>query len=789
MTKAPPAANADAVAGDYDRQPREELAEVLGEIVDAAIEMAGADFGNIQIIDASGTLKIAVQRNFPDWWVAYWENVSAGHGSCGTALARGEQVFIEDVETSPVFAGTPALDIQRRAGVRAVQSTPLRSRSGQVVGMLSTHYRTPHRPNPEELRLLRLLATQAAGAILRGQAEQARRDSEARYRIFFDNAAIGTAELAPDGHFLRVNARLREMLGYSLGELRQLTPDDIIHPGDLERERPRLRAFLAGESSSYRGESRYVRKDGGSVWCQVCSTLFRNDLGTPQYAIAIIEDISDRKRAEEQLASSRATLEAALASMSDAVFISDAEGTFVHVNEAFATFHRFESKDSCVKTLAEYPEFLDVFLDTGELLALDQWAVPRALRGETVVGAEYRLFRKDTGQQWIGSYNFAPIRDPSGGVVGCVVTGRDITEQRQALETLRRSEMQMRLALDAARAGAWEWEIASDQNTWSESLWPLFGLDRDKCRPSYAAWVDTIAPEDRPGVTTRVADAVAAGREFEIEWRVKGDGGASARWLFSRGQPMIDPDGSPRRYIGIVIDITERKRLEEMLRRMAVQATLAEECERRGIAEDLHDDVGQILHVCRLKLDMLARALAKGGAEAAMAEEVGTLLLTVSSRVRSLISQLSPPVLKELGLDAALRWLAGEMERHYGLTVTVEGGETAPPLTPAQSAILFRMIRELLINVSKHAGTDAAHVRMENDGDRLRLSVTDEGVGMEDWQGIMANCKGFGLPSIRERIKFLRGDLAIVSHPGDGTEVTVELPFERGGLPTEESVP
>ena len=146
---------------------------------------------------------------------------------------------------------------------------------------------------------------------------------------------------------------------------------------------------------------------------------------------------AEREAAAEALQESRAKLEAALASMTDAVFISDAEGRFIDFNDAFATFHRFRNKDECAKTFAEYPDILDVFMADGTLAPLDMWAVPRALRGETATNAEYTLRRKDTGETWVGSYSFGPIRDKDGAIVGSVVVGRDITERKRAEEAIQ----------------------------------------------------------------------------------------------------------------------------------------------------------------------------------------------------------------------------------------------------------------------------------------------------------------------------------------------------------------
>jgi len=159
------------------------LEAVLGEIVDAAIAIAGADFGNVQLIDsASGRLQIAAHRGFEKWWLDYWDEIGARHGCCSIALEHGERVIVEDVTTSPIFAGTPALHIQLRANVRAVQSTPLIGRSGRPLGMLSTHYQTPHRPEERSLRLLDLLARQAADIIERALGEAALLASEEKLR-------------------------------------------------------------------------------------------------------------------------------------------------------------------------------------------------------------------------------------------------------------------------------------------------------------------------------------------------------------------------------------------------------------------------------------------------------------------------------------------------------------------------------------------------------------------------------------------------------------------------------
>jgi PAS domain S-box-containing protein len=170
------------------------LEPVLIEIVDAAIAIAAADFGNMQILDPrTSDLTIVAQRGFAPWWVEFWNTASAGRGVCGTALELRQRVVVEDIEVSPIFAGTAALDVQRRAGVRAVQSTPLLTRSGKPIGVVSTHYRAPLRLEDRVLRMLDLLARQAADIIERAWTEEALSESEQRYATIFQMSPFAIA--------------------------------------------------------------------------------------------------------------------------------------------------------------------------------------------------------------------------------------------------------------------------------------------------------------------------------------------------------------------------------------------------------------------------------------------------------------------------------------------------------------------------------------------------------------------------------------------------------------------
>ncbi len=175
---------------------QENFQEVLDAIIDAATAIMGTDMGNIQLLDpVSGDLVIRAQCGFDASWMDFWNRTYTGKGSCHIALERGERIIVKDVTTSPLFVGTPALDVQVKAGVRAIQSTPLRTRSGTILGIFSTHFRKPGRPDDRLLQLADLLTRQIADMLERLQAKEALRQYTERLRIQHEiDAAILAAQ-------------------------------------------------------------------------------------------------------------------------------------------------------------------------------------------------------------------------------------------------------------------------------------------------------------------------------------------------------------------------------------------------------------------------------------------------------------------------------------------------------------------------------------------------------------------------------------------------------------------
>lgn len=214
-----------------------------------------------------------------------------------------------------------------------------------------------------------------------------------------------------------------------------------------------------------------------------------------------------------------------------------------------------------------------------------------------------------------------------------------------------------------------------------------------------------------------------------------------------------------------------------LLRSLASQLLIAEERERRRIADDLHDHIGQILVLSKLRVQQL-KELSGDGKAYSLLEEIQKLLGETLNYSRSLTAQLSPPVLREFGFEAAVKSLASEFERQYQIPVTVEDDKTSTRVADDQMGVLlYRSVRELLNNVAKHSGATAVKIRFITDGDRMVIEVRDNGFGFSaDQIDDINEGSRFGLFSIRERLTHLGGEMRIESAPGKGTLVSLFVP-------------
>ncbi len=249
---------------------------------------------------------------------------------------------------------------------------------------------------------------------------------------------------------------------------------------------------------------------------------------------------------------------------------------------------------------------------------------------------------------------------------------------------------------------------------------------------------------------------------------------------------LLDEVGGLVGGVHVIVDITDRKEAEKKieayqkrLRLLTSELTLAEERERRNLATQLHESIGQILAVCRIKLGELEKVTKASNARS-LAQEVGERVEEIICCVRSLTLRLGPPVLYQLGLEVALEWLAEHMQEQYGIDTKLKVGVETEPRDEELRIFLFRAVQELMINIARHAGADKAKISVLRENETVRICVEDRGAGFDPTilEAFSHKDRGFGLFSIRERIKYFRGDLVIHSKPDEGTQVVLTVPLE-----------
>jgi PAS domain S-box-containing protein len=260
--------------------------------------------------------------------------------------------------------------------------------------------------------------------------------------------------------------------------------------------------------------------------------------------------------------------------------------------------------------------------------------------------------------------------------------------------------------------------------------------------------------------------------------------------------PLQAEDGTVGGWVSVIRDVTEEKKAEEKLeqyrrklRALASELTAVEARERRSVAAQLHENLGQLLATAKMKVALL-RTTAPDEALAPRMAEVQGLVEEALNQTRSLTYELSPPILYQLGLEAALKWLCESMEKRYGYRVVYTRQGESMTLPEENRVFLFSAVRELLVNVAKHAGASTVAVRVRWLEDQVEVLVRDDGKGFRRMGGGLPESQNaFGLFNIQERASDLGGRLWVRSEPDHGTAAKIHLPVDHplASLSTESS--
>jgi PAS domain S-box-containing protein len=609
----------------------------------------------------------------------------------------------------------------------------------------------------------------------RRQLKEALRISEEKYRVLVEkaNEAIGVVQ---DGLFRYVNPKALALTGYSKKELIQQPISMIMHPDDEQMLMQRHFERLKGSRASTVYPIRIIDKQGDIKWVLMKSASITWE--GKQAGLHLLTDITEHQHLDEALAESEEKMRLMFESVTDGIIVTDLNGIITEANIRVAKLHGFTSKNDL---LGKSAFTLIAPKDRERAMTNMQKRLAEGL----VRNIEYSFLKID-GSEFPGELNVSAITDASGQSVGLIGIIRDVTERKQAEEALRASEERLRLVFDSAPDATVFCDLKGYVVDGNRKMEDITGYKRSQLIGKHFSELQLLPQREIVKAAKSLASHTLEGPTGPYLYTINRQDGTQAVVevrtypVKHKGQDMI---------LGIVRDISERKRAETQLlsyqkelRSLVSQLSLAEERERQHITMEVHDRVSQYLALCRMRLDaMLATELPEGMSE--QIQEINGLIQQLIEEVRSLMFQLSSPLLHEVGLEAALEQLTEQMQAEHGIQISFEDDGQYKSLDHDVRGFLFQTVRELLMNVVKHAQADHAKVCTKRHDASVQIIVEDNGIGFDpaSLSYDVTKAKGFGLFSIRERLHYIGGHIDVESERGHGTRVTILAPLNKEG--------
>ena len=617
--------------------------------------------------------------------------------------------------------------------------------------------------------------------------------TRARLAAIVDDTADAIIGKDLDGIVTSWNAGAERMYGYTSDEMigqsiSVLFPDPLV--SDLDAIMRRIRT---GERISQMETERRAR-NGRVIHVSLSISPIRDSSGSIVAASTIARDITERILFERALRESEERLRAALAASRTGTFRWNIQtGDIFWDENMYGLFGLQEPQ-----VLQRMDESLALVHPEDRQFV--QTALERSRDEGRDIEVEFRVIWPDGSIHWILNKGKSFL-DSEGKPVAMTGACVDITRRKRAEQALEESEARFRGTFEEAAVGIAHVDRSGHWLRMNRRYCDILGYTRREL--AKLSFQDISHPDDLDEDWRQfrglMSGAIAS---YTIEKRCYRKDG-SVVWVQLTASVQRDDEGHPKYAIRVMEDVTARKDAElamqrinetlerrvaertqsllhyqEQLRALAAELTLTAETERRRLARELHDYLAQQLVVCQLRLSQIKRH-ARSTETESMIRDVDELLAACVRYTRVLIAELSPTILYEAGLVPALRWLSDQMQQQHQLVVTVHAKTDIPMLPEEQAILLFQAVREFLINVVKHAGTQSAWVTADRRDRNVVIAVRDEGLGFDAGAGnLVPDHNGrFGLFSIRERVEAMGGELHVRSMVGEGTECSIWLPL------------
>lgn len=599
--------------------------------------------------------------------------------------------------------------------------------------------------------------------------EEELREREEQFRNLVEGSLQGTLvhqNLKP----LFLNKAYADIYGYSLDEIMEMESILLLFAPD---EHPRITSYmkarLRGEDVPFQYEYKGVRKDGSLIWLdnrvEVINWEGKRAIQTN------IFNITERKRAEEQLRESEVQKRAILDASIDRIRYVDKDMKIIWANKAMATAINTSHEDLVGRACYE------VLLDRDS--PCEGCPTPRAGEtGQIERAVIYQPWIKDVeGESYWDTYA-VPLKNEAEEIASFIQVARDITDQKRAMDALKKSEETLKAILAASPVG-----IGLSHNRimgWAnKALYRMLGYEEGSL---LGKSTKVVYPDDE--------EYERAGRELYSGVKEAGIGQVETRWVKKDGSVIdcylraspLDPSDPNKDVIVAVMDISAHKQAEEQIHVLNQELIKAHENERQMISRELHDRLGQDLSMLKIGLDTLFDIHSEVPNEMmGRVLEFSKVLQRTIQGIRDLSYDLRPPSLDQLGLVRTLFQYCNDFSEKTGLSVDFSSAGMDDLKLDFDTEInIYRLVQEGLNNIWKHADARNATIRLLASFPNLILRIEDDGKGFNVGERLanITNEKRMGLRSMAERVNLLGGSMKIRSRQGKGTKIFIEIPYK-----------
>jgi PAS domain S-box-containing protein len=695
-------------------------------------------------------------------------------------------------------------EFRRSLGNEALAALPLIV-GDRVLGGLAFSFIEVREFNREEQEFFLAVAHQCAQGLERARSEDALRASEERLRLATEAARLCAWELNVQAQTYTLGENFAQVLGFSpdllpksSAEVLQLTPAE-----DIQIIREAVAKAVEGRTDLRHLQYRFINPENGQViWLEVNAKLAYDLQGHPGRMFGMVQNITESKKLEAALLAQEAELEEVINHTPFMLTRCSRDLHYRFVSRAYA-----ERIGRTPEELVGKP-ILEIMGEEGLKTILPY--IEKVLQGDQVE-YETEVSFQGVGAPWLHVV-YTPDRDDQGNVTGWFASMMDITERKRAEEALRESEERFRAILSQATAGIVRKAFDGTLLFVNEAFCNMLDYTSSELvgRTCWELTYEEDVKENKRLFEQLMVDGIP----FQLERRlIRRDG--SILWSNVSVSPIMDAAGKPQSAVGVEVDITARKQAEEALQQLnlelenRVERRTAElrsanqalqksgqrlqvlsqrlvevqEDERRTLAQELHDRVGQSLAALNINLSIINNQLSGQATEqlSMRLSDSMRLVAEIIALVRDVMSNLRPSVLDDYGLETALVNYINEFRSRYGIQVTFE--PPTPPLRRLGASMemtLLRIGQEALTNIVRHAQAHQVLLSLQEKENSIRLTVQDDGVGIASWRE--ANHSGsHGLKIMRERAEAFDGDLRVTSEPGKGTKIEAIFPLPGDG--------